>query len=55
MIFTIGPLSEIALVHKIKSLNSIKRREDALSCYSEFASEYRKTTGEQYPLRFEKI
>lgn len=55
MIFTIDPLSEIALVHKIKSLNSIKRREDALSCYSEFASEYRKTTGENYPLRFDKI
>lgn len=55
MIFAIDPLSEIALVHKIKSLNSIKRREDALSCYSEFASEYRKAIGEHYPRKFEKI
>ena len=55
MIFTIDPLSEMALAYKIKALNKINRREDALSCYSEFTSEYRKTTGEHYPLKFEKL
>lgn len=51
-VFCIDPLSDQALSFQIRSLNRLKRSEEARIRYQAFVVEYKKTFGTEYPYPF---
>lgn len=50
--FNIDPLNEMALSYNIRSLFILKSENAAIATYQTFISEYKKTTGKDYPHSF---
>ena len=50
--FNIDPLNEMALSYNLKSQFILKRENEAITTYQKFITEYKKTTGENYPHPF---
>lgn len=50
--FNIDPLNERALSFHLKTLSILKRENAAVTSYQRFISEYKQTTGEDYPHSF---
>lgn len=55
MAFEYDLLDEQAMRLGVKALLALGRRDDALVRYSVFQSNYRKLSGEQYPVKFENL
>ena len=50
--FNIDPLNEVALSFHLRILFILKRENAAVTSYQRFISEYKQTTGEDYPHSF---
>ncbi len=54
-VFCIDPLNDQALAYLVRSLNRLKRNEEARSRYQAFVLEYKKTFGAEYPYPFRNL
>jgi len=55
VVLNIDPFNDLAVKYKLKALRRTKGIEYAHRIYDEFAAEYKKSLGVEYPIHFEKI